>query len=103
VPGEGTSSLKSGEGLSSQKPHTSKTGLCGPPASRFPYELRPCVHRVCDRAGLQPTSRVAAFWMLPSACGQGVGVPEQGVSRLHLLARTFPCQRFGSALASGSA
>ena len=41
--------------------------------------------------------------MLPSASPYGVGVPEDCAFAAEYPARTFPCQRFDAALASGSA
>src|SRR5207245_545860 len=41
--------------------------------------------------------------MGPSASPYGVGVPEEGSYAAEYPARTFPCQRFDAALASGSA
>jgi hypothetical protein len=41
--------------------------------------------------------------MLPSASSYGVGIPKEGSFAAEYPARTFPCQRFVAARASGSA
>jgi len=41
--------------------------------------------------------------MGPSAFSYSVGVPEEETYAAEYPARTFPCQRFDAALASGSA
>jgi hypothetical protein len=41
--------------------------------------------------------------MLPSAFSYSVGIPEELSYAAEYPARTFPCQRFDAALASGSA
>jgi hypothetical protein len=41
--------------------------------------------------------------MLSSASPYGVGVPEDRIFAAEYPARTFPCQRFGAALASDTA
>jgi len=41
--------------------------------------------------------------MEPSAFSYSVGIPEEGSYAAEYPARTLPCQRFDTALASGSA
>ena len=84
------------------------TSQNGPPTcvdkrgtSRFLFEMCPYVHRGCDRAGLQHSSRSRC-----TGCGLPLGTMSVGVpkfrmfSRFYFPARTFPCQRFDDALAS---
>jgi len=46
---------------------------------------------------------ISAHPMLPSASFHSVGIPENICFAAEYPARTFPCQRFVAALASGSA
>ena len=46
---------------------------------------------------------ISAHSMLPSATPYSVGIPEELSFAAEYPARTFPCQRFDAALASGSA
>src|SRR4029077_9988338 len=60
---------------------TATAALGVPGISRFPFEVLPYVHRVCDRAGLQCTSRYRCIgWGLPLS-------PTASASRSELLTR----------------
>lgn len=59
--------------------------------------------RFSDRAGSRDSSRITLPQMLPSAYRDGVGTPEENVSRLNGPACTYPCQRFTDALTDASA
>ncbi len=70
--------------------------------SRFPRKVLPCMLGVSDRAGFGCTSRyrrIRCCLPLPFS----VGIPENSCFAAEYPARTFPCQRFVAALASGSA
>ncbi|HSJ45548.1 MAG TPA: hypothetical protein VK923_12765, partial [Euzebyales bacterium] len=58
----------------------------------------PYMPRVFDRAGSCDSSRIALPQMLPSARTDGVGTPKDYVSRLNVLACTYPYRRFADTL-----
>jgi hypothetical protein len=77
--------------------------LGGRGISRFPLEVLPYVLGVCDRAGLWPTSQYRCTrWRLPHLLTASAS-RSNCLTRLNTRPRTFPCQRFDAALASGSA
>jgi hypothetical protein len=67
--------------------------------SRFSRMEIPYMLKFLDRAGSADDSRIAPPAMWPSACVDGVGTPEQLISRLNSPACTYPCRRFTGALA----
>ena len=71
--------------------------------SRFPREVSAYVHGVSDRAGLWHTSRYRCTrWGLPLSPTASASRSKSSYAAEYP-ARTFPCQRFDAALASGSA
>lgn len=61
------------------------------------------MHRVLDRAGSADGSRITPPTMLPSAWRDSVGTPKLVISRLYVLACTYPYQRFAAALTDADA
>jgi hypothetical protein len=71
--------------------------------SRFPCEVFRYVLGVCDRAGLSCTLPYRRTQCCLPLSPYSVGVQEDISFAAEYPARTFPCQRFDAALASGSA